>query len=62
MSELFSQKLFQAWAGFFLIMLIVVAGFVIWAIRSKQFKNQEHARHLPLESEIPEKDAGEKDV
>jgi nitrogen fixation-related uncharacterized protein len=45
------------WTGFFyvwitsmLLMLAAVIAVLIWAIRSGQFKQQNHARYLPLDS------------
>jgi len=36
------------------LVLAGAAGFVIWAIRNRQFSNQDRARYLPLASGIPE--------
>jgi len=41
------------WIGF---MLLVTAGssiFLLWAVRARQFSDQERARHLALSSGIP---------
>ena len=50
------SKLFSYWIFYFIIMLIIIAGFVIWAIRSRQFKDQDRARYLPLDDQTPDND------
>jgi nitrogen fixation-related uncharacterized protein len=38
------------WLGYCALATTVVAAFFTWAIRSGQFKHQDHARYLPLEA------------
>ncbi len=44
----------QFWIGFTLIAVSGIAVVIGWAFKSGQFSNQDRARHLPLESYIPE--------
>ncbi len=46
----------QFWIGFTLIAVSGIAVVIGWAFKNGQFNNQERARHLPLESYIPEDD------
>ena len=41
------------WAGYAILALLALIPIVVWAINSGQFCNQDHARSLPLQSEIP---------
>lgn len=47
------------WLGFLLLMTACVAAFFLWAIRGKQFSDQDGARYLPLESGIPDAEPSE---
>jgi nitrogen fixation-related uncharacterized protein len=40
------------WFGFLLIMIIAITAALVWAVRSRQFANQDRARYLPLDSGI----------
>jgi nitrogen fixation-related uncharacterized protein len=33
------------------LMMIIYAGFLIWGIKTEQFKDNEHLRYKPLEDE-----------
>ncbi len=46
----------QFWIGFTLIAVSGIAVVIWWAFKSGQFNDQDRARHLPLESYIPEDD------
>jgi hypothetical protein len=48
--------IWAAWLGLIAVVLAVIVG---WAIRAGQFRNQDHARRLPLESDAPVDDAGD---
>ncbi|BCS54206.1 hypothetical protein [Geobacter sp. SVR] len=41
------------WIGFLALMIVSIAGILVWAVRSRQFTDQERARYLALESGIP---------
>ena len=41
------------WLTFTAAAVLGVSGVLVWAVRSRQFSNQERARHLPLMSGIP---------
>jgi cbb3-type cytochrome oxidase maturation protein len=43
-----------AWIIFLVLALIGGIAVLVWAVRSRQFSNQDRARYLPLQSEIPE--------
>jgi nitrogen fixation-related uncharacterized protein len=38
------------WLGFCAITSSIAIGFLVWAVRARQFGDQDHARYLPLES------------
>lgn len=46
-------KFLVMWLGFLGLMITAIAIPLVWAIRSRQFSNQDRARYLPLESGIP---------
>jgi cbb3-type cytochrome oxidase maturation protein len=49
------------WITFTVVALAGVIAVFIWAVRSRQFSDQDRARYLPLMSGIPgEGEAGEK--
>ncbi len=50
----------QFWIGFTLIAVSGIAVVIWWAVKSGQFRDQDRARHLPLESYIPEDDVKDK--
>lgn len=41
------------WIGFIVLMMSVIVILLLWAIRTRQFENQDRARYLPLRSGIP---------
>ena len=41
------------WIGFLTLMIICIVAIFIWAIRTRQFSDQERARYLALQSKIP---------
>lgn len=47
------------WVGFLVIGGTLAAALFLWAVRSGQFGDQEHARSLPLLSGIPPEDPAE---
>jgi hypothetical protein len=46
--------LFVIWITFTVAALIGLCAILVWAVRSRQFSNQDDARYLPLKSGIPE--------
>ncbi|HEY3307199.1 MAG TPA: cbb3-type cytochrome oxidase assembly protein CcoS [Desulfuromonadaceae bacterium] len=40
------------WIGFLLLMIVCIVAIFIWAIRTRQFSDQERARYLALHSKI----------
>jgi cbb3-type cytochrome oxidase maturation protein len=44
------------WFGFLVMGIVSASAVLLWAIRSGQFGDQEHARSLPLLSGIPDDD------
>ena len=46
------------WITFTVTALMGLCAVLVWAVRSRQFSNQEDARYLPLRSGVPEKSAG----
>lgn len=41
------------WLGFLGVMIAAITVALCWAIRSRQFSDQDRARYLPLQSGIP---------
>jgi cbb3-type cytochrome oxidase maturation protein len=50
-------KIILLWLVVMVIGLGGIFVMVLWAVRTRQFSNQERARYLPLDSYIPEDDA-----
>ncbi|MBJ6726094.1 cbb3-type cytochrome oxidase assembly protein CcoS [Geomesophilobacter sediminis] len=48
-----TELIVYLWVGFLLLMLAGLAGVFWWAVRNRQFADQERARFLALESRIP---------
>jgi cbb3-type cytochrome oxidase maturation protein len=46
--------LITVWITFAVIMLGAMTAALVWAVRSRQFADPDHARYLALESGIPE--------
>ena len=50
------------WVTFAVLALAAIVAVLVWAIRSRQFADQDRARRLPLDSGIPdERQDGAKD-
>ena len=47
------QALLIMWLTFTAMAVLGLSGVLVWAIRSRQFSNQNRARFLPLLSKIP---------
>lgn len=41
------------WLGLLLLMSVGVSWVFLWAVRARQFSDQDRARYLPLQSGIP---------
>ena len=50
--------LLAVWICFTVLALIGIIAVFVWAVRARQFSDQDRARHLPLRSDIPRVDAG----
>ncbi len=48
------QTLLIVWIVFTSLALVGVGAVFVWAVRSRQFGDQDRARYLPLRSGIPE--------
>jgi len=44
------------WVTFAVIALAAIVAVLVWAVRSRQFSDQDRARRLPLDSGIPDAD------
>lgn len=54
MNETLEGALFLCiWIGFLALMLVSITAILVWAVRSRQFMDQNRARYLPLDSGIP---------
>jgi nitrogen fixation-related uncharacterized protein len=47
------NALIMMWVAFTVVALAGVIAVFVWAVRSRQFTNQDQARYLPLHSGIP---------
>jgi len=54
----FEATLLTLWIVFSCIGFIAMAIALLWAVRSGQFSRQDRARHLALESHVPEEEEG----
>lgn len=45
--------LLAVWIGFAVVALVGIIIVFVWAVRARQFSDQDRARHLPLRSNIP---------
>ena len=52
-------RLIVVWVAMAAIMLAGIVALLVWAVRSRQFKDQDRAARLPLESGIPREDAAD---
>ena len=50
--------LLVVWICFTVMALVGVIAVFVWAVRARQFSDQDRARHLPLRSGIPPAGAG----
>ena len=48
------------WIVFAAIAILGITAVLVWAVRTRQFADQDRARYLPLRSGVPE-DAGDAD-
>ena len=48
------MALLAMWIIFTAVSVAGLIAVLVWAVRTRQFSNQDHARHLPLESGVPE--------
>jgi len=59
-----AEMIVYLWIGFLLLMLAGLGLVFLWAVRARQFSDQQRVRFLPLESGMPEETepsgAGEK--
>ena len=66
MNSATESSLFFLWLGISLLMFLGVLAAVIWAIRARQFSDQDRARYLALQSKVPgeedRKKAGEENA
>ncbi len=58
----FHLQILIVWITVTAVILFGLTAILVWAVRTRQFSNQDHARYLPLESGIPEKDELEKRI
>jgi len=49
--------LLTVWVTFTVVALLGIVAALVWAVRSGQFSGQDRARHLPLESGIPDEES-----
>ena len=47
------NALLAVWICFTVMVLIGIIAVFVWAVRARQFSDQDRARHLPLRSNIP---------
>jgi nitrogen fixation-related uncharacterized protein len=59
-SAMMGSPLLAVWVTFTAFSLLGIFALLVWAVRARQFGNQDHARHLPLLSGIPKLDSGRK--
>ena len=52
----FNLLLLVLWITVTVVALLGLSAILIWAVRTRQFSNQDYARYLPLRSGIPEND------
>lgn len=58
MNAILADNLLTGWLAMTGLSVAVIVAVVLWAIRGGQFRNQEHARHLPLEIDAPDGASG----
>ena len=46
-------ELLAVWICFTVVALVGIIAIFVWAVRARQFSDQDRARHLPLRSNIP---------
>ncbi len=47
--------LLAVWIAFTVVALAGIIAVFVWAVRARQFSDQDRARHLPLSCGIPER-------
>ncbi|GEM_PF-5509593 len=55
-----SLGLFKIWISLFILVILAIIPFIIWAVKSGQFSNFDYASRLPLKSMIVEKKSTDK--
>ena len=50
----FPQVIVTIWTGLTVATVLLVTGLVAWAVRTRQFSNQNRARYLPLGEPPPD--------
>jgi nitrogen fixation-related uncharacterized protein len=45
--------IFCIWIGFLALMIVSITAILVWAVRSRQFADQERARYLALDGGSP---------
>jgi cbb3-type cytochrome oxidase maturation protein len=55
----FQFQLLILWITVTVVALLGLIAVLVWAVRSRQFSNQDRARYLALESGIPKEDSEE---
>ena len=45
--------LLMIWIGYTAVTLVGIIGVLVWAARTRQFRDQDRARYLPLLNDIP---------
>ena len=56
-----SNALLVLWVTSSAVYLTAAVVVLVWAVRARQFSNQDEARYLPLRSGIPEQASGTAD-
>jgi len=54
------SALLLIWIAFTGIAIAGIIAVLVWAVRTRQFSDQDRARHLPLDNGIPDDVEGEK--
>jgi len=53
-----NSALLVVWTVFSVLALAGIVAVLVWAVRARQFSNQDRARYLPLTSGIPKQPSG----
>ena len=54
--------LLYLWVTFAFVSILGIAAVLVWAVRSRQFTDQDRARHLPLLCDTPDADGGDEET